>query len=128
MEKTISKFIKKEVKKMNSKLKLEFEHFTINEMPKLKIEDIKSVYIGKPYACRCGCSGVYYYPQINKELAGEDRGYQVEDDEINDEKVMRVYNKLVKFAKNGIDVQISLNKEYIFTIVIGKKEYSLYTI
>ena len=105
----------------------------IFEMPELEINDINVVYVGKPNACMCGCSGKYYYPKVNQKFASQKRGYEVTDDEIDDGKVKRVYNKMKKFAKDKIEVFASTGPdidgiEYIFNIVIGKTQYTLYTV
>lgn len=105
----------------------------IVEMPNLELKDINSVYVGKPNACMCGCSGKYYYPKINQTLAGLNRGYEVLDEEVNDAKVKKVYNKMKKFANKKIEVLASAEPnndaiKYIFILILGKTQYTLYTV
>lgn len=103
------------------------EEKIIKEMPELTISDICSAYRGKPNKCRCGCSGTYYYTEINRDYATRNRGYKVTDDEISDETVQRILNRMKKFAHLGVEVLHGKNED-IYSLVIGKTEYSLYVI
>jgi hypothetical protein len=60
-----------------------------------KLEDVVCVYNGKP-GCMCGCNGVYSYATNHREYASKDRGYEVEENEINDRKVKMMFNKFLK--------------------------------
>jgi hypothetical protein len=94
------------------------------EIQPIKLEDVVTAYVGKPHCCMCGCSGEYYYQKAMQEYAGKRRGYPVSDDEINDKKVLRVFNKVIKAQLAGITV--TNIKDYIFTAIIGKTQYTLY--
>ena len=88
-----------------------------------KISDIKSVYVGIPHRCMCGCSGTYWYSSLKSAKA---KGYLTERDEtgksISLEKVKRVYNKMKKNAHLGIE---DLEGD-VFTIIIGNTQYTIY--
>lgn len=60
----------------------------------LKLEDAYSSYNGKR-GCMCGCRGKYYYVNQHKDYAEKDRGYKLDDDEINDIAVKKMFNKLI---------------------------------
>jgi len=85
-------------------------------------EDVSCVYVGKPNCCMCGCSGDYFYTSKNAAKAGQDRGYEVTEDEINDAKVNTV---LELFEQSG---RIENIYDYIFTKIIGGKRYTIYLI
>ena len=70
----------------------------------------------------CGCSGTYRYASAHRKTAGKDRGYKVDDEEISDRRVKTVFNKMVKNAHLGIEVI----DNYIFTIEIGSRQYTIY--
>ena len=109
--------------------RIKFDQFIIKKMPELKIEDIGGAYTGKPNTCLCGCAGVYVYPKVNQEKAGKRRGYEVTDDEVNDKRVMKVLDNFIQAGKRGEEIEVlEHGEEYIFTIVVGKTQYTLYTI
>lgn len=49
--------------------------------------DVVSAYVGVDGACCCGCSGDHFYSSHLREVGQELRGYPVDDEEVNDEKV-----------------------------------------
>jgi len=83
-------------------------------------DDVICAYIGKPHACMCGCSGDYYYTSMNAERGGKERGYKVEPDEINDDKV----NKILKVFEAG--GRIENLDDYIFTLIRNERQYTIY--
>jgi hypothetical protein len=83
-----------------------------NDFTKRKLEDVVSVYSGKP-GCMCGCLGIYKYSSIHQEYASENRGYKVEESEISDIAVKRMFNK---FAKNLDQVKQYKGIDYIYFI------------
>ena len=66
----------------------------------MKLENVSSVYVGKSGKCCCGCSGTHWYATEHKDWATKDRGYEVTQDELNDDKIKRVFNKIVKNQDN----------------------------
>jgi len=52
---------------------------------------IQSVYSGKPGCC-CGCLGTHYYTERLRKVASENRGYDIEDHEINERMIKKVVN------------------------------------
>jgi len=87
----------------------------IHDMPALTLSDIINVYVGKPNRCMCGCSGKYYDSSKNPENRHD----------INDAKVMRVYNKIKSNEGNGIEVHE--NRKILLT-QIGGTFYALYLV
>ena len=74
----------------------------------IQVENVLKVYSGKN-GCMCGCNGTYSYATAHQAAGGKDRGYEVSDDELNDNKIKRMVNKFNKnpelykegFDKNG---------------------------
>jgi hypothetical protein len=95
---------------------------TIYTLPEIDNGRINTAYIGKPNTCMCGCAGTYYYTKDGQVKSGEERGYKVTDDEVNDKKVQKIIKKIRKNEKLGIEVI----ENYIYTVIIGNKRYSLY--
>jgi hypothetical protein len=90
-----------------------------------QVEDIVTVYKGKPNSCMCGCSGTYYYAKAQREYGSKDRGYPVKDDEVDDGVVKRVLNKMAKAEAAG--AKIDCLSGYIWDVTIGKTQYAIYT-
>ena len=62
----------------------------------LNIErDITKVYSGK-HGCMCGCMGKYTVSPHFRKLVGDQRGYPVDDDEVNARSVKIIANKVLK--------------------------------
>ena len=93
----------------------------IFKMPEISLESVVKTYNGKP-GCMCGCNGKYSYLKSSQEFGSKDRGYVVNDDEINERSVNYVLNKLKNEAHLGIEVI----DDYIFSLDIGNRRYSLY--
>jgi len=94
----------------------------INKLPPISLDQVSSAYVGKPHKCMCGCSGKYFYPRVNRLSSSIDRGYAIEDNEVNDAKVKRIINKMIKHQEEGIEVNIGC----IYTIIVGTRQYTLY--
>jgi hypothetical protein len=88
----------------------------------IKFEDILKAYTGKPDRCMCGCSGKYTHTEINRALASKGRGYEVDDDEVNDKRVRTILKKIL----NQPTGKIENDNNKIFSTVIGKTQYTLY--
>lgn len=54
---------------------------------------VLKVYSGKPGCC-CGCRGIYRYTRASRELGSKERGYPVNDKEVNDGLVTKTINFL----------------------------------
>jgi hypothetical protein len=91
-------------------------------LPEIKLEQVDSVYIGKPGRCMCGCSGNYTYTKANQEWSGKHRGYAVDDEAVNDKRVQYVISKIAKNAAAGIEC----TQDYIYQQVIGQTQYDIY--
>jgi len=81
----------------------------------IKLSRVKQVYSGKSGECYCGCSGIYWYPNIEEHPISE---------EVSLAKVKRIVNKL---NKNFADViYIKGTPEDIYTLTIGKHDWTVY--
>ena len=98
------------------------EEKVIYTLPEITLDQVNTVYVGTPGKCMCGCSGDYAYTEVGRAKSGEKRGYEVQDDEVSDRKVKARINRMRKNQALGIEVL----KDYIFTIIIGNRQYSLY--
>ena len=67
---------------------------TIDAIMALTPNDIEKVYKGKEGKCCCGCSGRYFYNKAHQKLGSDRRGYEVEDKECNNRKVLEVLKKV----------------------------------
>lgn len=61
----------------------------------IQIEDVVSVYSGRPGCC-CGCRGKHTYRSSTREEGTKLRGYKVWDKEVSDRTVARIVNKVNK--------------------------------
>jgi len=97
----------------------------------VKLEDIYSAYHGKKEGCRCGCNGYYIYTTLHKDFASKDRGYKIENEEVNDDLVKKIYNKIMnnkqdctfyfrKYNETQIEGNIDFNNQ--------NKPYTVYFI
>lgn len=86
----------------------------------IAVENILKAYSGKPGACCCGCSGKYSYASANRTLGGEDRGYALENEDINDKELARIVRKL-----NGYLDQVEEADTY-YALTLGKRLYIAY--
>jgi len=107
--------------------KIDFGIFKISEenMPKLKLENIIKAYSGIANKCMCGCSGKYFYTSINKEAGAKEVGYSI-DENVNDKRVEIILKHFYQKGVGEIEV-IEDEGKYIFTIFMGKTQYTLYT-
>ena len=98
------------------------EEKVIYELPEITPDQINTAYIGTPYKCMCGCAGNYAYTTANRDKSGEARGYAVSDDEVSDRKIRTRIDKMRKNQGVGIEVI----DDYIFTMIINTRQYTLY--
>ena len=85
----------------------------------IDINNIKSVYSGKPGCC-CGCLGKHTYASRTKIKAGIKRGYPINNNEVNDRVVKIIVNKMNKRIGKVIE-----EKTY-FHLDIGSRRYIAY--
>jgi hypothetical protein len=69
----------------------------------------------------CGCAGKYSYASKFQAYGSKERGYAVDDDEVND-RTVRMFVKKVS-ESDGVDVL----KGYIYSVTIGSRFYAIYT-
>lgn len=80
----------------------------------LALDDVLSVYSGKPGKCCCGCSGLHRYASRFRREASEGRGYKVTDDEVNDTRVKR----LLGIVQDAPEVEVGSNN--VSAVVDGR--------
>ena len=114
------------------KLYLKYDIRTIKVMPELEFNDIRCVYIstrGRANNCMCGCSGTYFYNEVNIIAASNHRGYIIKAEEVNEKKVQEVLDLFLGYkGRKNIEVIEDDDNKYIFTIEISKIQYTIYTI
>ena len=114
------------------KLNLNYVITAIMTMPELEFNDINCVYISKRNKannCMCGCSGTYFYNEVNKIKAGKNRGYDVTAEEVNEREVQTVLDLFLGYrGLKNIEVIEDKNNTYIFTMEISNRGYTIYTI
>lgn len=82
----------------------------------LTIDDVRSVYSGKAGKCCCGCAGKHSYNPAHVKEATKDRGYSIDENEINARQVKRVLNIIkANAAANGVTVE--KNAPYVDGVV-----------
>jgi len=87
----------------------------------LQLDHIVSVYSGIDGKCCCGCSGNHLYARKYAEEGGKQRGYPVDEEDINDAMVKKVALILARAKSEELEVENS----YVST-VIGKRIYIAY--
>jgi hypothetical protein len=80
------------------------------------LSNVLSVYSGRDGRCCCGCAGKHYYSSENQKAASKDRGYKVDDDEVNDKMV----RKVVKILNNTDIMDRDCGNNHISTVVNGR--------
>lgn len=90
-------------------------------MDKVKLENVSSVYNGRNNTCCCGCAGTHTYASAHRKWASKNRGYVVEDDEVNDAKVKRIVNKI----NNNMDKLDIVDSSFV-SVVVGTRLYIAY--
>ena len=92
----------------------------------IRVEEVLTAYSGLTNSCYCGCSGKYYYTESTRKVAGKDRGYEVDDDEINEKMVLKIVNRVN--ASIGADaVYMEALGSDIYTVKISsKRSYTVY--
>jgi hypothetical protein len=68
---------------------------TNNVQVSVPLDSVYAVYTGKANSCCCGCTGKYTYNNKNRDYASKNRGYEVQNSEICDSAVKRIYNQIV---------------------------------
>ena len=86
----------------------------------IKYEQVLSVYSGRDGKCCCGCAGKHSYNPDFTEEAGKNRGYKIEQDEVNKTMVNKVI-RLINEAK-----ELEFDQSDFKSIVIGNRLYIAY--
>jgi hypothetical protein len=88
---------------------------------KILIEDISSVYSGRPGCC-CGCRGKHTYASAHRKWASENRGYPVTADEVSDRTVKMIVGKIEKAPSDDVIIDGSSN----VSVEVGNRVYIAY--
>jgi hypothetical protein len=96
----------------------------------IDLAQVASVYSGVAGKCCCGCAGKHTTASAHRVWVGEDRGYEVSDDEVNDRTVKLIVGK-IEAALNGeveaadIDTNKTTHGKY-FSATVGNRLYIAY--
>jgi hypothetical protein len=90
----------------------------------IDVAQISSVYSGINGRCCCGCSGKHTYAKAYQAEQSKRRGYEVEDDEVNDRTVKLICNKIMNAAPWERQ-DSNVYREY-YAAVIGQRLYIAY--
>jgi hypothetical protein len=83
---------------------------------------VTRVYSGKP-GCMCGCNGIYRYPSnLNRTAAGLNRGYAIDDKEINDKFV----NRVLGYVNANLETAEIVPGEYIMVTIDGRSFFAFF--
>lgn len=94
--------------------------------------DVMSAYEGEANTCYCGCAGEYFYNSLHVEVAGKDRGYDVDPEDVNDEMVedilQTVKDSFDPEDEDSYNIQEEADKGFVthFTAVVGGTSYTVY--
>src|SRR6185295_3252771 len=86
--------------------------------------DIRSAYSGKARHCMCGCAGKHYYASAHRAEGSANRGYPVQDDEVDDRMIVRVL-RLIQANEDGEEAWADPNATYA-EATVGKRSYVVY--
>jgi len=90
----------------------------------LDSSQVRSVYSGKVGRCCCGCNGKHWYSLAHREESGKSRGYLVRDEEISDQQVKKIVNKIIRLVEGGATLD-KVDGIY-YSVDVGNKRYIAY--
>ena len=99
------------------------------------LDKVMSVYSGKAGKCYCGCSGNHRYASAHLAVAGLDRGYPIEGDEVNDrqvKKVLKIVQERFEVAegtpKGSLPYNLEAESGFVthFTAEVDGRSYTVY--
>jgi hypothetical protein len=97
-------------------------------MEKISLENVTSVYSGKPGCC-CGCLGKHTYASAHREWSSNKRGYEVKDDEIN-ARVVKLHinriNRAIEDGGEGVEKMEGYNGNWYYFLDTGTRWYIVY--
>ena len=91
----------------------------------INLPNVASVYSGIDGRCCCGCSGKHTYASKHRVWGSKNRGYKVEDDQVNDRTVKMIVNKIEKAIAAGVK-PYKHNPEELVSITVGSRLYIAY--
>ncbi len=96
----------------------------ITNIQDVTVDNVMSVYSGRPHTCCCGCAGKHTYNSKHVKVASRDRGYKVTPAEIGDRTVALVLNKL---KRNSTCIDMYPHGAYnFFSGIVGNRLYVVY--
>lgn len=87
------------------------------------LDQVASVYSGINGRCCCGCAGKHTFSSRHRQWSEKNRGYSVDDGEVNDRTVKMIYNKVVKAIENG---NLEFDELNFTSAVVGNRLYCIY--
>lgn len=97
----------------------------LDRVAALALEDVVSVYSGKPGKCCCGCAGNHRYAlaHVVSGVAAKSRGYAVDADEVNDRQVRKVLRVVQEnIGRDDVDAM----EDGFASVVVGGRLYIVY--
>lgn len=88
-------------------------------------DDVMSVYSGRAGRCCCGCSGNHRYNSKYRVEAGKHRGYEVDDEDINDVQLRRVLKIVQREPRPDPDLEHTQPSNH-YSTVIDARLYVVY--
>jgi hypothetical protein len=71
-------------------------------MPNATLSNVAKVYRGRSGKCCCGCSGKYRFAKAHLAWAATNRGYEVDDNEVNDSYVKKIWKIIADPAHHDL--------------------------
>ncbi len=94
-------------------------------MEQIVLRHVSSVYSGT-HGCACGCRGTHTYASQHREWASKHRGYDVTDEDVNDNRVKRFVNKMNKMLANGVQPEFPGATNDFISIKTSTRQYVVY--
>lgn len=91
----------------------------------IDIDNVSSVYSGKAGKCACGCAGKHTYASKHVKWASKDRGYRVEEEEVNDRSVKLIVNRMNAIIESG-DYEYPFREDGFTSLESGDRLYIAY--
>lgn len=91
--------------------------------------EIRCAYSGRP-GCACGCNGTYYYTKAHQAEQSTRRGYTVEDAEVRDDQVTRIWRKVYLELAIALDARdlssFLVSESFISWTASPRRVYTVY--
>ena len=90
-----------------------------NDIQSITPDQVVKAYSGR-VGCMCGCKGKYSYNPVHQHEGSAERGYTVDDDELNLTSLTRILRRLQAEPKT------ELQDGCILHVQVGNRQYAAY--